>query len=452
MNIGYSIIHIQHPLHNNTSQQYYKLTFPTNSQSLLHRWDPPCIKANQLLLSNPQHYFTQCSSRSSSLNKYWCLQSSQEITKKLITTTTLRALDFKFNYAYNVYALDLHAVFEARIITCFHKQCHDSKNVVYWDLFIDHLNTHLYVNTDVLCALMQSTYNWTILGFNLSSLSLASMISCPSIDIFYPRKLTTFITLNKATLDDKFQYDNNVLVLKGPQLISNKLIFDEDPLHIGSSIVLSQQNASFERETNDNILKLHYKKKKRRLTKGRMIIVCDKHDLDTAVNFTSSKLHINYVSISDITKDEEEFQSTYITDTTTNRHIHDDYVILLLATNSRYSLTSNNYTPFDSETINFIQQSRRPNMSSNNGEKHNSSYGKYYGFGIINKYRIVNGISFGRFEGKKKNNKYIERQIINNLIDQFSMIINKLEIIFKDVVEIGNNQINSLIHLCGRRS
>ena len=69
------------------------------------------------------------------------------------------------------------------------------------------------------------------------------MISGPDIDIIQPQKSTTFITINKATLHDKFEYNNNALVLKGPKLKSNKLIFDMDPLQIGSNIVLSQPTA-----------------------------------------------------------------------------------------------------------------------------------------------------------------------------------------------------------------
>ena len=126
---------------------------------------------------------------------------------------------------------------------------------------------------------------------------------------------------------------------------------------------------------------------------------------------------------------------------------NDEYVILLMATNPRKGGNKFEEHPkFCESTINLIQKTRSPNVESNKGDKHNNSYGKYYGFGIINKYKFQDGISFGKFENYKKEHVDTEKQIIENLKIQFSKISDRLQLALRDGLKVGNDQINSLIH------
>lgn len=56
------------------------------------------------------------------------------------------------------------------------------------------------------------------------------------------------------------------------------------------------------------------------------------------------------------------------------------------------------YPIFDDNIINLIQKTQKPDMQSNKGDTHNSSYDNYYSFEIINKYRIVDGLSLCKFD------------------------------------------------------
>ena len=67
---------------------------------------------------------------------------------------------------------------------------------------------------------------------------------------------------------------------------------------------------------------------------------------------------------------------------------------------------------------------KHPNVTSDQeGNKYNKSYVKYFGFGIINKYRNQDGLSFGTFQGKKVKYIPLEEDICSKLHSQFMIII-----------------------------
>ena len=454
MNVGYSFISIQHPFDNSLSYQMCKLKFPANKKSFLHRWDPPFEQYKQLLHCCPDQYFIQKKEGSSYINSLWSVQTSQDIISLLTSQQEISANHLKLNYAYNIFHMNLNTIFEARIISCFYKSHIRTNENIYWDLFIDHLNLHFYVSTNILKQLMQSTYNETILVFDFAKTkSRLKMLSNCHSDIFQPRKSTVFLTINKQTLLSNFKYENNVLVLQGPRLQSNNLVFDSEPLHIGIGITLTKQNPSFHKESNNNVMNFYKKRNKKvnRLVQCRMIIVCSKEALDNAVNYPSSSLHINFLSISQHNSNNESSTKTMSSQQHISNFSTDEYAILLIASNPKLSSDTTKYPLFDTKTIKSIQHTRNPNVKSKNGDKHNSSYGNYYGFGIINKYRILDGLSFGKFESKKRSDDELDKLIASNLNQQFSLIVQRLESTLNGCVTSGNDQINSLIKF-GRMS
>ena len=106
-----------------------------------------------------------------------------------------------------------------------------------------------------------------------------------------------------------------------------------------------------------------------------MFILFKKLDLDNDINYPNSKLHVNFVSVSEQLLVGEH-------DITTNFNY---YSILLITSNPKLSTNHDNYPKFDYNIINKIQHTRKPDIQTNKGDKHNSSYGDYYGFGIIKK-------------------------------------------------------------------
>ena len=144
-----------------------------------------------------------------------------------------------------------------------------------------------------------------------------------------------------------------------------------------------------------------------------------------------------------------------VLDSNFQQHTIDEYVILLIATNPKKNSDTSKYPNFNINTTNTIQQIRNPNVTSTDNQKHIQSYGKYYGFGIINKYRIDHGISFGKFEGYKLQEENENNVLIKeNIKSQFTFMKKRLNSVFKgniNCADCGNEQISLLIHF-GRLS
>ena len=444
MIVGYEIVHICNTVWD-TTKSFYKLLFPSNELSVLHRWNSPHDSLD-LQICDPDEYFVQNTLSPSFIQSLQTTQNSTLIMEYLFINKIFKEFEVKYNYAFNIFDLNLCTVFEARIITCFYKGNINNciQPDIFWDLFIDHLNVHIYVSSNVLRRLMSSTYVGTILGFYINH-KLRNSISNIHNELYTPRKTTIILTIDKNTLNKQFNYDNNVLELQKPSLVSNNLTFHHTPLHIGNGIILSQQSTNFEDDKDNKIIKLH-KKKKNRLYQCRMIIICNKKELSAVVNHPSSKLHLNFISISEKTITNPTAKLMNVLDNNFQSQQSDEYAILLIAANPKRSSNVNKYPLFDENIAESIKEIRHPNVKSNDGKKHNKSYGKYFGFGIINKYKIDLGISFGEFESQKCNNDYVKNQISDMMQEQFSFFITRLNSIVKHSFESGNEQIDSLIN------
>lgn len=119
-------------------------------------------------------------------------------------------------------------------------------------LFIDCLHQHVYVSHDLLKNLIECTHSRKIHTFNLDYCLCKSISHC-HIDNSLPFRSTVILTINKTTLNNHFNYNNNVLVLKCPKLTTKYLVFDEDPEHIRNGITLTQISI-FLTKSNVNIL------------------------------------------------------------------------------------------------------------------------------------------------------------------------------------------------------
>ena len=442
MIVGLEVVHVNNSMYS-SPQCYYKLLFPANEKSILHRWKSPSTNILDLQECNPYQYFIQNQKSPSFIHSLHSIESSKQILEYVFKNNIFQPSEIQSNYAFNIFDYNLTAVFEARLLTCFYTYQSKEIHQIYWDLFIDHLNVHFYVSSSILRRLMSSTYIGTILGFNLNLKHIKSSSSIHA-DLFQPRKSTVFLTINKQTLVNHFKYDNNVLHLQKPHLCNNNICFSSTPLHIGSGISLSSQCNHFQDESNMNILKLH-KKKKQRMFQSRFIIICDKEELSCVINRPSSNLHLNFVSVSETKEANNNNKPSNHFKESVQSNFLDEYVILLIATNPKKSSNSSIYPKFDISDINSIKKIRHPNVNSTDGSKHNKSYGKYYGFGIINKYKLDMGISFGQFESNKSIDDGLKDQISSIIKDQFMFFVSRLHSTLKGSFEAGNDQIKSLI-------
>ena len=444
MLIGYEIVNVHNDAHGIT-RPFYKLLFPANERSILHRWKSPHSTVH-LRNCNLCHYFVQNKSSPSFIQSLYSTENSKQILRFILSSGIFLAFELQNNYAFNIFDTSLDTIFEARIITCFYriKNGNSVHQDIYWDLFIDHLSLHLYVSSSVLRQLMSSTYTGTILAFCLNHKTKNSLSKVHN-DLYLPRKTTVILTINKETLHEQFDYNNNVMELQKPTLSSNNLSFHPSPLHVGNGILLSNQNDDFNKEENNKIIKLH-KKKKNRLHQCKMIVICNKKELEDVVNHKSSKLFLNFVSVSKKDEQNSKICNHNLLDLNFHNQSSDDYAILLIAANPKRSSDMSKYPNFNKEIAASIKEIRNPNMKSTDGKKHNRSFGEYYGFGIINKYKIDVGLSFGLFESKKKENEIINKSVSNMMREQFLFLIDRLNKILKHSFESGNQQIDSIVN------
>ena len=78
-----------------------------------------------------------------------------------------------------------------------------------------------------------------------------------------------------------------------------------------------------------------------------------------------------------------------ISNNNNNNSYKDEYIILLVvnSTNQHNNHQNIDYDHLlDLDTIQLLKSNKLPNVHSCKSEKHNKSYGNYYGFGLINKY------------------------------------------------------------------
>ena len=209
---------------------------------------------------------------------------------------------------------------------------------------------------------------------------------------------------------------------------SKCLTFDTIPQFIGKDIKLSQQHNT--KTPNDADINILNGRKGYSVSSKKLIVVCNKLDLINTLEKGYKNINLNIVSIS---------QTQLI-----EYNKADIYIILMMSCNEqnkKHNIVSTN-------SIKLIKKHYAVNISSNNGKKHHGSFGKYYGIGLINKYKIDKGLSFGKFKEKtiKKCDDIIVINQLKVLIsNEYNVFIAKLNRALPGIVDAGNTLIHSLI-------
>ena len=240
---------------------------------------------------------------------------------------------------------------------------------------------------------------------------------------------TIFLTINKATLIKHFNISNNVITLVHPRIINNTVTFGKTALFNNKVINMSKQSSNFQNDYNNNPTSLH-RNKHHKIDSSQLIIVCDLDDFKMAL--ASNKNTINYVfkSLSQTINKEKE---------------RDVYIVLLVATNKTITKFNKSSHTLSVELVSKLKKNKSPNVQSNHGKKHNKSFGTYFGFGLINKYRIKDGLSFGEFDNSKKTTEKELCHLEDSLRKIFNKLSERLNNCFPGLVNNGNNLISSVI-------
>ena len=282
-------------------------------------------------------------------------------------------------------------------------------------------------------SLLNHTHNEDIQKFKNKSKHKYTLIKCIQSRIKVSSKslpvLSTFITLNEKTIQKHFNISEDIMVLSNPKVIENQLCFDDQPYHTGKNFVLVKQ-------TNEIIHKQSTNFNTDSDNASKRMILCHKTQFFNTVNQWKLGHNIVYVSLSDKDTKTQDIESK------------DSYVVLLIVVskNSNTREFSDSRICLDENDISFLKKMKNPNVRSSDGKKHNRSFGKYYGFGLSNKYNCSdNGLTFGRFKRKtdrdNENMFHLEanmRRIFNNLASMLNETLPRS-------LTAGNSSIQSLI-------
>ena len=249
-----------------------------------------------------------------------------------------------------------------------------------------------------------------------------------------------FLTINKSTLQTNFDYDDYGILLQNPNFSNNKLIFDPEPEAIGSRFILSKQSLNF----NDDLFTKDqanlYSNSDSITENSVLIILCHLNQLMELLKNYPSSTKIKFVSSS---TDSNEKQ------------VRDEYVILLIVTKQKTKQNKSNGDMvehnFNTNVTKLLKLWKEPNLNSSNGKKHNGTFGKYYGFGIINKYHNKDGISFGGFQKWKTDNEEKRKKLQNLIYPIFKKTSSVLNTKLPSILKKGNLFIKSLINF-GRKN
>ena len=405
--------------------RYTKTLNRINDKTLLHRWQPPPSTVYKIYhLDHHDHYFSMPDNNPSLIRSISASQHLMNIMY-LVNTNLFNKDELFFNCAFNLYDIETSQVYEARILTTFYLDNNDKMDNLIWDIYIDATKRHIFANTSLIKYFIASvSLNYIIPVYITSNNKVPTKIITHNLP--FKSNTTTFLSIDKATLSEYFEYDNNVLELQQPRFTNGVLNFADEPFHCGSAFKLTKQSPDFLNDYSNRINKVHTIRKVK-FYKSRLIVVCDMHSFLSSKQMSACNVNIRVKSISKLS------------------YIKDDYIILLLATNPRKSSNLDEYPVFNVDLTASIQKLKHANVTSGQGKKHNRSFGSYYGFGIINKYKVCDGMSFGQFERKKINNMELENQICSNLNSQFTIIMERMNNAIPGIIQAGNDQISSLI-------
>ena len=242
-----------------------------------------------------------------------------------------------------------------------------------------------------------------------------------------------FLTINNATLESNFNYEEYGIMLENPTVVKKQLVFHQNPSHIGTKLILSRQPKNFKDEFKSNNLSDENEKEGFKMNSD-VVILCSKDQLLHTIKSNSLPTTIKLISISN--------PSNASTDC-------DTYVILLIVAckvnSEKEKIIIEKNNTLNNNTIKLMKLWKKPNLNSSNGKKHNNTYGKYYGFGLINKYNIQDGLSFGEFDlwqTQSNEHKNKLKKLVCNMFNNVSSVMNlKLPALLRT----GNDFINSMI-------
>ena len=219
-------------------------------------------------------------------------------------------------------------------------------------------------------------------------------------------------------------------MLNNPSIENNKLCFDAQPQLIGCKEILVHQEASFHDNLNQEYSSnINGKVHDPDLSNKRLIILCNKSQFCHSISKSESNFNMEYTSISNHN---------------TRKREKDIYVMLLLVLHPKKNKTTQKKL-LSHEFIKSTNKIKHPNMLSNHGTKHNKSYGKYYGFGLINKYKTSkDGISFGTFQSLKIKNEDHVNQIESYFRSIFNFTASSLNNFLPKILIAGNHLMKEL--------
>ena len=195
---------------------------------------------------------------------------------------------------------------------------------------------------------------------------------------------TPIVTLSFKMISKYINFDNTI-ILQHPRFDcpkSNDLIYDKQPIHIGSNI------------SSHNLGKPNIVVKLSELKNKRLTLLIEKQQFFNIIKKKGSK-NVIEIKIPD---------TTVLSNKDINlipKNLQKDYVLLLLASNNNHGLKTNSDRKWDNQFTLKIQKLLKKNMSSSkkNPSKHFKSCGDYYGFGLIGKYELKNHMSVFQFAG-----------------------------------------------------
>ena len=197
---------------------------------------------------------------------------------------------------------------------------------------------------------------------------------------------TPIVTLSFKMISKYINFDNTI-ILQHPRFDcpkSNDLIYDKQPIHIGSNI------------SSHNLGKPNIVVKLSELKNKRLTLLIEKQQFFNIIKKKGSK-NVIEIKIPD---------TTVLSNKDINlipKNLQKDYVLLLLASNNNHGLKTNSDRKWDNQFTLKIQKRLKKNMSTSkkNPSKHFKSCGDYYGFGLIGKYELKNHMSVFQFAGNE---------------------------------------------------
>ena len=108
-----------------------------------------------------------------------------------------------------------------------------------------------------------------------------------------------FLTINNATLESNFNYEEYGIMLENPTVVKKQLVFHQNPSHIGTKLILSKQPKNYKEEFKSNNLSDENEKEGFKMNSD-VVILCSKDQLLHTIKSNSLTTTIKFISISNL--------------------------------------------------------------------------------------------------------------------------------------------------------